>query len=389
MTVRLLLLALLVAPTPLLAQPLPTGDTGIAARYERDDGIGEDPDVLFADDFEGIAGDQLEFGMGWDNVYGTLRVTNDAFGGAQAIEIAHDGPEQSQGAWRDFGSAGVERMFVRYYLKYHPDYPGCHHTGGGILAAAPGVDLASSTGVAPDGSNHYTAFIDEIAPFFGWSPPGNQPPGFMYIYAYHMDQGSNYGDVFMPDGSISPNQRTFTDDPGFEPRENIILERDRWYHFELMVQANTPGAADGRIAFWVDGEVAGDFPNLRLRDEESLVPNVAVISSYTSEHFPNQQFVVDDVVVATSYVGPMASAVIPAGDMGPPTPDMGDTPANNDSSQADAGDDNPRDGGPAETDDGPTSESSGCATTNARPVWAPLAFTTLILAARRRRKQAE
>jgi hypothetical protein len=36
-----------------------------------------------------------------------------------------------------------------------------------------------------------------------------------------------------------------------------------------MVEANTPGRTDGRIAFWLDGVLAADFPNLRFRDVAS------------------------------------------------------------------------------------------------------------------------
>ena len=44
----------------------------------------------------------------------------------------------------------------------------------------------------------------------------------------------------------------------------------RWYSFELMVKANTPGQRDGRIAMWPDGQLLADFPNLRLRETTAL-----------------------------------------------------------------------------------------------------------------------
>jgi hypothetical protein len=37
-----------------------------------------------------------------------------------------------------------------------------------------------------------------------------------------------------------------------------------------MVKANTPGGRDGRIACWLDGKIIADFPNLRLRDIDTL-----------------------------------------------------------------------------------------------------------------------
>jgi hypothetical protein len=75
-----------------------------------------------------------------------------------------------------------------------------------------------------------------------------------------------------------------------------------------MLKANTPGKRDGRIAFWVDGKLAGDFPGLRFREVEELKPNHVFLLSYSSELQPNQTHWYDDVVAATSYIGPMRPA---------------------------------------------------------------------------------
>jgi hypothetical protein len=74
-----------------------------------------------------------------------------------------------------------------------------------------------------------------------------------------------------------------------------------------MVRANAPGERDGRVAFWVDGGLAGDFPNLRLRSVPSLRANRVILSSYTSTQHADQTLWYDDVVVATSYVGPQVA----------------------------------------------------------------------------------
>jgi hypothetical protein len=71
-----------------------------------------------------------------------------------------------------------------------------------------------------------------------------------------------------------------------------------------MVRVNTPGKRDGRVAFWVDGVLRGDFPNLRLRDVATLKINNVYLSSYSSRVPPNQVLWYDDVVVATAYIGP-------------------------------------------------------------------------------------
>jgi hypothetical protein len=71
--------------------------------------------------------------------------------------------------------------------------------------------------------------------------------------------------------------------------------------------ANTPDQRDGRIAFWLDGKLAADFQNLRLRDVASLKIDRFGLSFHIGSN-PNgeQKKWYDDAVAAKSYVGPMA-----------------------------------------------------------------------------------
>jgi len=72
-----------------------------------------------------------------------------------------------------------------------------------------------------------------------------------------------------------------------------------------MVQANTPGQRDGRIAFWVDGRLAADFPNLQFRTVESLKLDRADLGLYESRSGAVRRVWIDDFVVASTYIGPM------------------------------------------------------------------------------------
>jgi hypothetical protein len=78
--------------------------------------------------------------------------------------------------------------------------------------------------------------------------------------------------------------------------------------YELMVQANAPGRRDGRIAFWFDGRLAGDFPNLRFRIVDALKINRAYVAMYESRDNGFLRAWVDDVVIATTYIGPTSDA---------------------------------------------------------------------------------
>jgi len=291
---------------------LPEG-RGLAAKYPGDAGIEKDPAVVFADGFEDIEDAMMETsayeqsGKKWDNAWGTILISRDpenVHSGRQAIEVTHRQPMRSHGAEKHL-EPGFDVLFVRYYMKYAKEFPGCHHTGMAILGAAPGVNLGNSTGVRPDGRNHFTALVDTIPP---WNGPSPDPPGYMDIYCYHMDQGRKWGDILFPNGDIQPAENVGLFGEHFIPRPNIMAERGRWYCYELMVKANTPGERDGRVAFWVDGKLAGDFPNLRLRSVETLKANYIVIVSYSSSKHPNTTHWYDDVVAATSYIGPQVAA---------------------------------------------------------------------------------
>ena len=142
---------------------LPEGD-GIAAKYPGDAGIESDPAVVFADGFEGFDDDRMlpdttpQKGKKWDESYNGLVITRDpenVHSGRQAAEVTHTQPSGNN-AIKNF-EPGLETMFIRYYMKHHPDFPGCHHTGMCIFGGAPGVTLAmgSATGVVPDGRSHF------------------------------------------------------------------------------------------------------------------------------------------------------------------------------------------------------------------------------------------
>src|SRR5206468_1574756 len=90
-----------------------------------------------------------------------------------------------------------------------------------------------------------------------------------------------------------------------------------WYCYELMVKLNTPGQNDGEVKYWIDGIVRGDFPNLNIRSIPTLKIDTALIGLHAlhSERVNKKWY--DNVVVATNYIGPMAS----------PTPTPTQTPA--------------------------------------------------------------
>ncbi|HSV73846.1 MAG TPA: hypothetical protein VLH79_08815 [Chthonomonadales bacterium] len=291
---------------------LPEGP-GIAARYPGDAGIARHPAVLFADGFETVTGERLSDGLredeadrsrwnhAWDHAWGGSRAVRHAHTGRQAVELATPGAG-SVGLTRNL-HPGRERLFMRYYIRYAPDFPGAHHVGGAIEARAPGVPHANP-GVPASGANKITVLLDH------WTfEPGMTPPGPLVAYVYHMDQQHQWGEQFYPSGRIQPqeNERRRLFGDAFVPRPDLTPQLDRWICLELMVDAGAPGARSGRVAFWVDGRLRADFPNLRFRTTPDLKLNRVDLQLYESRSTGPRRVWIDDVVVATQYIGPLSS----------------------------------------------------------------------------------
>jgi hypothetical protein len=289
------------APAPLPV--LPQGDGGIAARYPGDRGIEGDPEVLFHDDFE--SGDLSKWDNFWQKV--DTRITEEPANvhrGKRALEftVPKRETELSNGAMKELKD-GQDVVFLRYYSKFDPgfDQTGSSHNGALIFARAPGLTY-STPGIRADGKNKFGVSLEN------WRGEAQSPsPGGLNVYVYSPEQRSNYGDHFFPSGTVLPDGTRPADfGPFFVSRPDVTQELGRWYCYELMVKANTAGRRDGRIAYWLDGKLVADFPNLRLRDVDTLKINSVEISLHIRRNAvrENRKWY-DDVIAATAYIGPV------------------------------------------------------------------------------------
>jgi hypothetical protein len=235
-----------------LPPPLPQGDVGLAARYVEDVGIERDPAVLLVDGFESATPGNP--GKTWEN----------AWGGPEKLRVATE-------------ASGVHR--------------------GGPLPRDDARAAQSGTG---DGLRN-----DEVA------VPGSRHPLPALLCALREAYRGlpRWGEQFFPSGDRLPRgaRGRAKFGPHFVERPHFVPERDRWYCYELMVQANAPGVRDGRIAYWVDGKLVADFPGLRLRDVPELELNRVNLGLYTHNERVQKTIVMsyDDVVLASSYIGPV------------------------------------------------------------------------------------
>jgi hypothetical protein len=131
------------------------------------------------------------------------------------------------------------------------------------------------------------------------------------VYVYHPEQRTQWGDHFFPDGVVLPwTYLPGNFGAGFTPRANAVCSLGQWYCCELMVKANTAGVRNGRIACWLNGALIADFQNLRLRDVDSLTINRFNLSLHSGSNPKRETWKwYDNVVAATSYIGPIASTL--------------------------------------------------------------------------------
>jgi hypothetical protein len=291
------------------AAPLPAGNVGIASRYPLDSGIASDAAVIFADDFESY-GSAANLTSKWSQAYhaANLRIATESanvFAGGKSVELTvpRTSSEVSNTLLKSI-SPERDALFLRYYAKFDAGFNvvGSSHNGSTIQAHY------CCPGVRADGFNKflvsYEAWRDSAA---------TANPGRLNAYIYHPDQRDIWGDHFFPTGIVLPfSSVPFNYGPEFVSRPDVTPVLGRWYSYELMVKANTPGMRDGRVAFWLDGELIADFPNLRLRETTTLK-----IDRFTIDlHVYNNNVALarkwyDNVVTATSYIGPMVTRTPP------------------------------------------------------------------------------
>ena len=282
---------------------------GIAGKYPGDQGIASDPAVLFADDFEGYA-QSSDLDRNWDAVYHYehIRIATEpgrVFAGGKALEmIVPQQDEELSNATDKLLDPEQDVLYLRYYARFDApfDVVGSSHNGS-MISAHYFNDGQATPGVPADGHNKFLVNLEN------WRGEAATPsPGPLNVYVYHPEQRSQWGDHFFPTGVVLPNSSqagNFGAD--FIARPDLTPALERWYCYEYMLQANTPGQRDGRIRVWLDGELVADFGNLRFRDEAKLKIDRFGLSFHIGSNPKGETHKwYDNVVAATQHIGPLS-----------------------------------------------------------------------------------
>ena len=288
----------------------------IAAKYQNDLGVADDPEVIFSDDFESwkengaqppsdgwrvrknkiclthVVPGRVASGSG-DNV---LRIACWTQGkGSQAGGLSlklgnYDNANEGLGA-------GYEDLYIRYYIKFGDNYRSVRNHGANLG----GRDLTRT-----DAAWVGMAGIRDVSTM-GYFYSGVQPRGKlgsrdleMGFYSYHLDKRGPWGE-------------------NYDVREKIIITPGFWHCVERHMKLNSVDAGkndgnhDGIEELWVNGKLTIRKEGVRFRRVPQL--RITFFSLETYYHGLPKEFsrdnpievFFDNVVIAKRYIGPLES----------------------------------------------------------------------------------
>ena len=262
---------------------------GIAASFLRDDGLSAHQSVWFFEDFETSEHSDL-----WRPAERMLLTNEQTLPGSErALKVSikegtRTGLNQRY-RFENFGQKAPEQGYFRYYLRFNEDW--LPVTSGGKL---PG--FAGTYDQAGWGSRR------PVASHEGWSARGEFSRaariGEEWVtaignYVYHLGQKGRFGDNW-----------TWSQGGG------AVLRKNRWYCVEQFVSLNQRGQNNGEIKAWLDGKLVFHKQGLEFRESRWVKLQEVWFNVYyggTARSPSDQSLLMDNVVIAGEYIGPMKS----------------------------------------------------------------------------------
>jgi hypothetical protein len=295
----------------------------LAAKFPGDAGIDKHSSVLFADRFEAanLAEVLSHYNDGSDIKKDILALVRDGpTGTGRCIQMTSTLGENTGGFLYKKLPREVEKMFVRFYVKFPKDVDYIHHFFH-IGGYHPATNWAQGgAGERPKGNDRITVGIEPTGDH------GRLPaPGMWNLYCYWNEMKVSAGGKYWGNS--------------LEPIQDAIIPKDKWQCVEVMIKLNDPAKRDGELALWIDGKLSAHiyqgvpraqwtgmgfrllekggepFEGFRWRTSNDLKLNFVWLLHYVTENAARannstpkktNRVWFDNVVVATEYVGPVA-----------------------------------------------------------------------------------
>ena len=219
-------------------------------------------DTIFRDDFEsgGLSDPgrwQDIFGNGWSMVTAAAEGVP-AARGARMLRVQPTG-----GAITHFVATGAtspyEHLRFSYWMYRRAGYASGGLRAGSIKGSRDQWGSFGNAGSCPDAPTHAAA-----QEYFGVALMQPESRGWkLRMYNYWLEQQKTQVSPPLCYGSdglgVNDRPQALYHEPDFAPLEN------RWYHYEIELQLNTPGVADGWEKVWVDGVLTIEHTNVKYR----------------------------------------------------------------------------------------------------------------------------
>lgn len=204
--------------------------------------------------------------------------------GEYAVELNVD-PDSPKGMkLNKWFLPGYDEIYIRFYARFADNFNQgnlmhwVHVFGHNINNKWSGFGKA---GIKPGGDDFFSVGIE---PWRAWGE--HTPPGRIMFYTYHMD---------MPQDSSSGKYwgENLLSDPPF------IIERGRWYQYDMKLKLNHPEKSDGEQILWIDGEKVIHNKDMRYRISTDVRINGFWFSLYIHDTPKSNTCWFDDLQIST------------------------------------------------------------------------------------------
>ena len=299
-------------------------EDGLAAAYPGDVGIAKDPKVIFATSFEDGIQEPLKITR---KGVSTVEDAAIAFAGSRCARITATKDVDEGGDIVLSWAEGVETCYLRVYVRFDQATLMPHHfvniTG---MTDTYKYRWGGAAGLRPPGGKDGKVGTT-LEP-----PKGENGKWHFYTYWHEMRSWQT------PEGRTDGRPNAYYGN-GFSMEDSPAVIRDRWICMEMMLKLNQIGQSDGEQAFWIDGKLVGHwkpgspegtwirekfatygpfnkdpkpFTGFNWRTDASLKLNRISLQWYLSkdQSWPKMTATentvyFDNLVVATSYIGPL------------------------------------------------------------------------------------